>query len=214
MNPPGYRFEASQATYFLIGANVAVYAIEILIGQEAAFYHLSLIPILLRTGRNAHTLLTSVYLHADPLHLFMNMLALWIFGPGCEREMGGRNFLIFYNSAGVAGSAAHVLAYPLSHVPVMGASGAVFGIMAAFAVLFPLRPILVFMVIPMVLPAALWAALYFLIEVVYEFSGLNPYVAHMAHIGGFAAGLAFAFLYRRFSRARKGSGVKIIWVEG
>jgi len=209
-----YRFEVSQVTYFLIGINVAVYIIELLIGQELAFYYFSLVPIILRTEWKIYTLLTSVYLHADPLHLFMNMLALWIFGPGCEREIGGRNFIIFYNLAGLAGGMVHVLAYPSSYVPVMGASGAIFGIIAAFAVLFPLRPILVFMFFPMVLPAAVWAILYFLLEVAYEFSGVNPYVAHMAHIGGFVAGLIFAFLYRKTSRRRKGREVKIIWVEG
>jgi membrane associated rhomboid family serine protease len=141
------------------------------------------------------------------------MFALWVFGPGCEREMGGLKFLIFYNVAGLVGGMAHVLVYSYSFIPTIGASGAIFGIIAIFAALFPLRPILVLFFFPMVLPAALWAALYFLLEVVYEFSGLNPYIAHMAHIGGFVAGLIFALIYRRTSRPWERKKVKIIWVE-
>ncbi|MGQ9513771.1 MAG: rhomboid family intramembrane serine protease [Thermoproteota archaeon] len=213
MNLSRYHFESARVSYFLIGINVAVYMMELIVGQELIFYQLGLVPIILKTDWNVYTLLTSIYLHVDPLHLIMNVFALWIFGPACEREMGERKFLIFYNVAGIAGGIAHVIAYPYSFIPIMGASGAIFGIVAAFAVLFPLRPILVFFFFPMVLPAALWAVLYFLLEIVYEFSGINPYIAHMAHIGGFVAGLIFALIYRKVSRPWKRRQVKIVWVE-
>lgn len=208
------HFLTSEVTYMLIGVNVAVFVMEAVIGPYLFFYNFSLIPILLMAGRNAYTLLMSIYLHADLLHLLSNMFALWIFGPECERRVGSRNFLIIYNVAGLAGNALHVLAYPESPAPAMGASGAIFGIIAAFAVFFPLRMIFIIWFIPMALPAVVWAAIYFLFEVFYEFSGLNPFVAHMAHIGGFIVGLAFALIYRRVSRRSRGRDVKIVWVEG
>lgn len=201
-------------TYLIIGMNVAVFAIEVIVGPDLIIGYFGLIPALVHMGRNIYTLLTSIYIHVDPFHIFFNMFALWTFGPECERQIGGRKFIALYHIAGLVGNLLHLTIDPTSFTIVVGASGAVFGIIAAFAVLFPLRPIFVFFFLPLLLPAALLATLYFLIELVYEFSGLNPYVAHWAHIGGMLAGFAFAFIFKAVSRRAKQKGVKIVWVEG
>lgn len=213
MHIPRYGFMPSVVTYLIIGMNVAVYAIEVLVGENLIIYNFGLIPISVRMGSGIYTLLTSIYLHVDPFHIFFNMFALWTFGPGCESKIGGRAFFILYHLAGLAGNLLHVMIYPMSLTVVVGASGAVFGIMAAFAVLFPTRPIIVFFFLPLLLPAAILAILYFLIELAYEFSGLNPFVAHLAHIGGLLVGFAFALIYKMASRHSKQKGAKIIWVE-
>ncbi|TLN00335.1 rhomboid family intramembrane serine protease, partial [bacterium] len=129
---------------------------------------------------------------------------------------GGSTFAILYHVAGLMGNLLHFLLDPSSLTIVVGASGAVFGIIAAFAVLFPLRPIFALFFLPLLLPVALLAILYFLIEIIYELSGLNPYVAHWAHIGGLLAGFAFALVYKAVSRhsRQRGKEVKIVWVEG
>jgi len=213
---PRYRFIPSEVTYLIMGMNVAVYAIEVLIGPDLMIENFGLIPGFLSMGKNAYSLLTSIYLHVDPFHIFFNMFALWTFGPECEREIGGRKFAILYHVAGLMGNLLHFMIDPASLTIVVGASGAVFGIIAAFAVLFPLRPIFVLFFLPLLLPATLLAILYFLVELVYELSGLNPYVAHWAHIGGLLAGFAFALVYKAVSRHSKqrGKEVKIVWVEG
>ena len=216
MQIPRYRFIPSEVAYLIIGMNVAVYAIEVLVGPDLIIYNFGFIPALVRMGKNVYSFLTSIYLHVDPFHIFFNMFALWTFGPECERQIGGRKFTALYHVAGFVGNLLHFAIDPASFTIVVGASGAVFGIMAAFAVLFPLRPIFVFFFLPLLLPAAFLAILYFLIELVYEFSGLNPYVAHWAHIGGLLAGFAFALVYKAVSRHAKqrSKEVKIVWVEG
>lgn len=201
-------------TYLTIGMNVAVYAIEIVVGPDLLINNFGLIPAFVRTGKNVYSFLTSIYLHVDPFHIFFNMFALWTFGPECERQIGGRKFIALYHVAGFMGNLLYFITDPSGFTIVVGASGAVFGVMGAFAVLFPSRPIFVLFFLPLVLPAALLAILYFLIELVYEFSGLNPYVAHLAHIGGLLVGLAFAFVYKVVTRHAKQKEVKIVWVEG
>ena len=206
----------SEVTYLIIGMNVAVYAIEVVVGPDIIIGYFGLIPALVRMGQNVYSLLTSIYIHVDPFHIFFNMFALWTFGPECERQIGGRKFIALYHIAGLAGNLLHLAIDPTSFTIVVGASGAIFGIIAAFAVLFPLRPIFVFFFLPLLLPAAFLAILYFLIELVYELSGLNPYIAHWAHIGGLLAGFTFALIYKLVSRRAKqrGGEVKIVWVEG
>lgn len=210
---PRYRFIPSEVTYLIIGMNVAVYAIEVMVGPDLIIDNFGLMPALVQTGKNVYSFLTSIYIHVDPFHIFFNMFALWTFGPECERQIGGRKFAVLYHIAGLVGNLLHFTIDPASFTIVVGASGAVFGIIAAFAVLFPLRPIFVFFFLPLLLPAALLAILYFLIELIYEFSGLNPYVAHWAHIGGLLAGFAFAFVYKAVSRhvKQRNKGVKIVW---
>jgi membrane associated rhomboid family serine protease len=147
-------------------------------------------------------LLTSLFLHADWLHLGFNMLFLWVFGNNIEERLGRIRYLPFFLLCGVIASAAQVLTDPDSEVPLIGASGAISGVLGAYLVLYPRvrvwTVVLPFFFLPFKLPAWLWLAIYFVLQLLYlgdEATAGGGGVAYMAHIGGFVAG---ALLIRPF----------------
>lgn len=148
------------------------------------------------------TLVTATFLHAGWLHLFSNLLYLLVFGPAVHSRLGWRGFTGLYLISGVVGSVAYSLAHPVSMSPLVGASGAIAGVLGAHLVLEPRARITtlipIFVVIEVAsLPAAFVIALWFGLQVL---STLAPVVegsaqesiAWLAHIGGFATGLALA----------------------
>lgn len=155
------------------------------------------------------TLLTCVFLHAGWLHLIVNLWALWIFGDNVEDRMGPPRFVIFYLLCGAAASTAEVLVHPMSAAPLVGASGAIAGVMGAYLAMYP-RARIVLLVPLLFWPlyvevSALFFCLYWLL-VQFLGGGLGlgdttwqGGVAYWAHIGGFLAGLAS---YRLFLRER------------
>jgi membrane associated rhomboid family serine protease len=156
-------------------------------------------------GRQPLHLLTSMFLHGSWIHLLGNMWFFWIFGNNIEDSMGHGRFLIFYLLCGLAAALTQVLMNPASLVPMVGASGAISGIMGAYLVLFPrvrvyaLVP-LVFFVTTVALPA--WAMLgyWMLLQffgVLSSFDRDGGGVAFWAHVGGFVAG---AILIKLFAR--------------
>ena len=148
--------------------------------------------------------LVSIFLHGGWLHVLGNMLFLWIFGNNIEDKLGPLVFLGFYLAAGVVATIAQVAFDPNSVVPLIGASGAIAGIMGAYLVWFPRAPIitLVFLfVVP--IPAGIWLAIWFVMQF---FTGPDSGVAYMAHIGGFVFGLAVAALLRNSDWWRRRAG--------
>lgn len=146
------------------------------------------------------TLLTYNFLHGSTVHLLGNMLALWVFGDNIEDSMGHVRFLIFYLLCGVAAGLAHFAAHPDSQIPMIGASGAIFGLAGAYLVLHPKARILSLLVIvPLRLPAYLLIAVWFGYQFYAVFSGGDNFgnVAWWAHIGGFVAGLILVFPFKR-----------------
>ena len=142
-------------------------------------------------------LLTSQFLHADVLHLVFNMLFLWVFGNNIEDRLGRVRFLPFYLVCGVAAGLAQSLVDPSSAVPLIGASGAISGILGAYLVLFPRvrvwTVVLPFFFLPFRLAAWIWLVVYFVLQFVYlggSSTAGGGGVAYMAHIGGFIAGAA------------------------
>jgi hypothetical protein len=133
-----------------------------------------------------------MFLHAGILHLAFNLLALYIFGPPVEERMGGRAFIGFYFACGLGGA---LLSYALVLLPhassIIGASAAVYGVMLAFAWFWPDEPIYVFP-LPEPISAKWLVTLVVLLSMVLPLAGLEPGVAHLAHLGGFAA--AFIWL--------------------
>jgi membrane associated rhomboid family serine protease len=150
------------------------------------------------------TLFTYMFMHAGWMHLIGNMAFLWVFADNVEDAFGHPAFLIFYLICGLAGAAAHIAFYPTSNVPLVGASGAVSGVLASYFILFPKARITVMAyVIPLRLPAWVvlggWIALQF-----FSLFSTNPEaqaVAWWAHIGGFAAGLLMTLALRSRLRA-------------
>jgi membrane associated rhomboid family serine protease len=145
------------------------------------------------------TPVTYMFLHAGLLHLAGNMLFLWVFGDNIEDAMGHGRFLLFYLVCGIAGGLAHAVAYPQSDIPLVGASGAVSGVIAAYLLLFPRVRIwaLWFMRVPLKLPAYLVLGAWLATQIYFLFSVIESNTAWWAHLGGFAAGAVLAPLLRR-----------------
>jgi membrane associated rhomboid family serine protease len=169
-------------TLWLIIINVIVYVFELIFGN--AFLTLfSLIPNLALKGFYWQ-FLTYMFLHSpgDPLHIFLNMFALLMFGPRVELTMGPKKFLIFYLICGI-GSA--LLFIPLSgnlNTPLLGASGAIFGVLTAFGLMFPTATVFVMGFFPM--PAIFAVVVFGILEIFYGVTGLEPGIANFGHLGG------------------------------
>ncbi len=200
-------------TVFLIALNVVVFAHEWMLGP-------ALQPFLFRYGLVAAefswaTVFTSMFLHGGLLHAAGNMLYLWIFGDNVEDRVGHGRFLAFYLACGAAAALAQTWVHPGATVPMVGASGAVAGVMGAYFVLYPksrivtLLPIFVFIQIIEV-PAIVFLGVWFLMQFVNGLgsAALTPAgqatggIAFWAHVAGFAAGAAGIFALRRPERDR------------
>ena len=153
------------------------------------------------------TPLTSMFLHGGWMHLIGNALFLWVFGNNVEDSMGRMRFLVFYLVCGLAGSAGQVAIDPGSPVPVVGASGAISGVMGAYLVLYPrvlVNMLFIFVIIVRIIPLPAWVVLiyWFLLQVLGVLpqlsgpeAGLEGGVAFMGHVGGFVAGLVLVKLF-------------------
>ena len=186
-------------TYLLIAANALMFFYMFGLSESAlkAFIdEYGLIPTLIVQRENLYTLVTSMFLHGGLMHLVFNMLFLLIAGDSCERAMGHSRFLAFYLIAGVFSGLFYVYMNTAPSMTAIGASGAIFGVLAAFAILFPFRLVISFVgFIPVPLPAIIFVLLSVLLETVYVMTGVNPHVAHTAHIGGFLAGVFLTLLF-------------------
>jgi membrane associated rhomboid family serine protease len=146
--------------------------------------------------------LTSMFLHGSLLHLGGNMLFLWIFGNNVEDRLGPVLYLLFYLAAGIVATAAHIAVQPDSTVPVIGASGAIAGVMGAYFIWYPNAPIvaLIFIVISVV--RAKWLLLFWVALQFLEPFNPNSGVAWVAHVGGFLFGILVALVLRSFGGSR------------
>jgi membrane associated rhomboid family serine protease len=169
----------------------------------------------------ALTIVTSMFLHGSVLHIFFNMLFLLVFGPGIEYLCGHLRFLLLYLVCGIAGGAAMISVGPASHVPEIGASGAIAGVLGAYIVNFPranvntIVPIgclPVFLRLPAFVVIGVWAGVQFL----HGFGTLSDKVssevggtAYFAHIGGFCAGVLLIGFFRIRSATTR--GYKFYW---
>lgn len=158
------------------------------------------------------TLLTSMFLHGGWLHLLMNMWSFWIFGNNVEDEIGPGGFAVFYLACGVTAGLTQAAVDPGSPFPMVGASGAVAGVLGAYLVRFPRARILtvvpVFLAWVVWIPATIWLVLWFLLQVLNSLGG-GVGVAWYAHIGGFLAGMVLGPVFmgaRR--RAAAGAGTR------
>ncbi len=156
---------------------------------------------------------SSMFVHGGLLHAVGNMLYLWIFGDNVEDRMGHGRFLAFYLLCGIAAALAQTMVSPDSPVPMVGASGAVAGVMGAYFVLYPKSRVLTLFPFPLMLieiPAVYLLGLWFVMQFVNGLGALVPPaegqlaggVAFWAHIAGFGAGVLLIFLFRRPERAR------------
>ena len=189
-------------TYALIAINVVVFLTYLpMLGDEARigafFLRWALVPARLAEGGGYATLVTSMFLHGGLLHLAGNMLFLWIFGDNLEDAFGHLKFLGFYLGGGIAATLAQVLPAPYSTVPMVGASGAIAAVMGGYLLLFPrarvdVVVILIILVRMIALPAWVMLGVWFALQAVNSYLGFGLTgggVAHLAHAGGFVAGV-------------------------
>jgi membrane associated rhomboid family serine protease len=156
-------------------------------------------------------LFTSMFVHGSLFHLLGNMLYLWIFGNNIEDYLGSFRFLLFYFICGLSASLSQVAAMPNLKVPMIGASGAVAGVLGAYWILFPRARVMTFLflffyitVVP--IPAGIVLGIWFFAQILNI--GMGGGVAWFAHIGGFLAGLALVWFHRG-RRARRSTRLTI-----
>ncbi|MDX6696160.1 MAG: hypothetical protein QOF02_3763 [Blastocatellia bacterium] len=214
--------------YLLIAINVLVFVFLQGMGNNEKFtYAYSTVPQEIRTGQDVDkpvvvemagqrgtinlqptpgsvylTLLTSMFMHGGWMHLFGNMLFLWIFGDNLENVLGHGRYLIFYLLTGLIASLAHVVSTFMfdgnPYIPSLGASGAISGVLGGYLLLFPKRQVRVIMLRMLTtVPAIVAIGLWFVLQLISAFGVINAGpqsgggVAFMAHVGGFIAGLVF-----------------------
>src|SRR6266513_3005931 len=184
----------ARLTRLLIGVNVAVFALEAISGPNllATFALWPVGRFIVAqfdgaVGFKVWQLITCGFLHANFLHLAINMYALWMFGSDIERAIGPRHYLTLYFASLLCSSVTQLLVVSMMTstdiYPTVGASGAIFGILLAFGMLFPRRTI-VLLIPPIPMPAIVFVILYALLELFSGVFGTNQGVAHFAHLGG------------------------------
>jgi len=187
-------------TWALILACVGVFAWELSLGDgaDAAIYAFGFEPLTLLKGNfelAALTIFTAMFIHGGFLHIGGNMLYLWIFGNNVEDAMGHARYLLFYLISGVAAALSMAWMDPASNIPMMGASGAISGVLAAYVLLYPRARVTVIVPLgiifyPMKISATWVVGFWFLLQLLSAaFSSPDqPGVAWWAHVGGFVAG--------------------------
>jgi len=183
---------------YLIGANVFLFFLSSLFGFRATFRAFGLIPSLALGRGMVYQLVSYMFLHGGIWHLLFNMWALWILGPDLERGMGEREFLRYYFLTGIgAGLVTCLFSYHTPY-PTIGASGAIFGLLVAYALRFPDRVFLVYFLYPIKVKYLLVILLG--LEIMASWAHTPDGIGHFAHLGGAAVG----YIYLRF----KGRGVR------
>ncbi len=187
---------------------IIINAVVFLAGPFINIYYFGLIPQLVAEKGFIWQIVTYMFFHGNFFHLFVNMYALLIFGIEIERTWGSRRFLQYYFFTGIgAGICIFIINYfffggALSAVPTIGASGAVFGILLAFGVLFPESVILLFFVLP--IKAKYLVILYGAFELYSLFSsGGGSGISHVGHVGGLLFGIIYFLTIARNLRAKK-----------
>ena len=199
------RFPAM--TIAIIVLNAIVFVLELL-GGDAFVQQWSVIPADIMSGHGWVTIITAMFMHGGWMHIIGNMVFLHAFGPEVEDAMGRRRYLTFYILSGIAASAAQIAVTPLSHVPNLGASGAIAGVMGAFLITYPrdrIRALLVIFVFvrTTVIPASLLIGFWFLIQLFSQIGAVanvqSGGVAYAAHVGGFVFGAISARFFERLT---------------
>ena len=192
-------------TLALIALNVLVFLVELNAGQ-AFIQQWAFVPRRFAADptEQVHTIFTGMFMHGGWLHLLGYMLYLWIFGDNIEDEFGSLKFLLFYLLCGVAATMAQFYMNTRSNIPNVGASGAIAGVLGAYLIMFPSARVRVLVynqvvALPALIVLGMWIALQ-LFSTVGSIASTNQTteqggVAYMAHVGGFVAGIALAFLF-------------------
>lgn len=198
-------------TYLILGVNVlvSVYMLGLSPSALEAFVaQYAVIPAVITSGRNLISLFTSMFLHAGLGHLISNMIFLHIFGDNMEDTFGHFKFLVFYFVCGLAASGLQILLSPTTQIPMLGASGAIAGVMGGYLVLFPRRKIDILIIFGLfvrrtTVPAYFMLFYWFAFQLLFGATSLAAMtgemggIAYFAHVGGFAVGWLITQLGKR-----------------
>jgi len=176
----------------------------------SAVWNFGEIPALILRGQRLYTVFTSMFLHANLIHLGGNMLFLYVFGDNVEDAFGHGRYAVFYLLSGIAASVVHLVSVAYSadlralYAPAIGASGAIAGVLGAYLVMYPTSRILTLVFIGWIyilpIPAIFFLGLWFVYQLLYGMLALGleavTGIAYWAHIGGFVAGIFFGLVWR------------------
>ncbi|MFH0748321.1 MAG: rhomboid family intramembrane serine protease [Candidatus Bathyarchaeota archaeon] len=190
--------------WILIAVNGLVFWWEFTQGfDDSLFFTYGEIPFFIMRGQQLLTVITSMFIHVDFLHIISNMLYLYIFGDNVEDKFGHVKFFFLYIFFGIVGGLAHsvftVVFGAEPFIPAVGASGAISGVLGAYLVFFPSARIVsvvpsYFFVRLARIPAFVFIGFWFILQILY--SGGSSSVAYLAHIGGFVAGVILALIFK------------------
>ncbi|MBD3168011.1 MAG: rhomboid family intramembrane serine protease [candidate division Zixibacteria bacterium] len=190
-NRPSFRFGGGAlppVIKYLLIANAAVFFLQIILPRDFIYYF-GLVPAWVSSKFAIWQFGTYMFLHGGFFHILFNMFALWMFGSDIERSWGSREFLKYYFLCGIGAGVINYLFAMGSSIPVIGASGAVYGILVAYAMLFPNRVIYIYFLFPV--KAKYLVMAFAAIEFISTWNRSSDGVAHFAHLGGMLVG----FLY-------------------
>ena len=221
-NIPRYR---PYVTWGLIGINFLCWIFVQGMGQDGVYEYATCrfgltsadllqttLPIEIRLGdylclvdgvMNPTTLVTYMFMHGSWTHILLNMLVLWVLGDNIEATFGRIRYIIFYIVCGLVAAAFQIASDPDALSPMIGASGAIGGIIGAYLLLYP-RNKLTFLLIIIPISAPAWVILggWFLLQIVLIYLDTNPKIAFWAHVGGFVCGLVLVTLLKKQIRTR------------
>ena len=192
-----FHYRSENVVFIIIGLNVLVYLAELFLRQLNIAFYFSLIPLAVSQGY-IWQFVTYMFVHdpGSPSHIIFNMLALFIFGTQVERQIGSREFLLYYLLTGILAGIFSFAVFVFTGswiVFLMGASGAIFAVQLAYAVLFPRSIVYIWGILP--LRAPIMVLVFTAIELVSMIAGFRGNVAHLTHLAGFAFGWIY-FLVR------------------
>jgi membrane associated rhomboid family serine protease len=160
-------------------------------------------------GKEWWTLFTSMFMHANPIHIIFNLWFFYVVADNCEFAMGHTWFLATYLVSGILGTLLHgftAFIIGWQDIPTLGASGAIYGLIAVYAILFPkIKLQIVTRRVPYQITARKFAILYFVTEIIYgviSFTAVSDGTAHFAHIGGFIGGVIFALAFKYLKKGK------------
>ena len=201
------------STILIIGLNILVFTMQLMSGEDSRdiVYSYGAIPHNIVSFQSnqpippALTIFTSMFMHGGLFHLVWNMLYFWIFGNNIEERLGHVRFIFFYLFCGVVAAFSHALLSPGSNIPMVGASGAVSGMLGAYILLFPMAKIhtIVFLgfyitviKIPALIVIGFWAIIQVVSGIISQGNAGQGGIAFFAHVGGFVAGLVTIKLWQ------------------
>ncbi len=198
----GFSFFPPVIKYLML-SNIAVFILTTLLGtiqisgvqlDDVILNLFALNP--LHGGFQVWQLVTYMFMHGGLMHLVMNMLPLWMFGMELENDWGAKKFLTYYVICGIGAGLTNLFIGPLfsSVGPTVGASGAIFGVLLAFGMLYPDRPVFMYFLLPM--RARYFVVLYIILELM-ALRGPDDGIAHFAHLGGAAVGFLYILIDRK-----------------